>query len=136
MHLALEPQLPADETGVLRTAALLDATEFRVFELTYHEWHGIDLDTDQIEVHFVTYMFNGTVPIWVRQFTRKTLQYADKQGINVDDFGEPSSASPSIGKGLRFLFVAVGIVTLLIIVAGSSDYLSSVAQECYFPPCY
>lgn len=136
MNPVFEPQLPADVTGVLKTAALLDATEFRVFELAYREWHGRDLDADQIEAHFVTYMFKGIVPIWVRQFTRKTLRYANRQGVSEDDLVEPDTATPSIAKGVRFLLAVVSILTFLFFVASSSDYLSSVTQECYFPPCY
>ena len=35
-----KPSLPDDVAGVLKTAALLDATEYRVFELAYRDWHG------------------------------------------------------------------------------------------------
>lgn len=136
MSSVFKSQLPADVAGVLKTAALLDTTEYRVFELAYRDWYGNSANATEIERFFTTYMFTEIVPLWVRQFTRKTIEHTFDQGVTVDDMLEPTADSPDIAKGVRFLLAVVSILTFMLIIAGSSDYLSSITKECYFPPCY
>jgi len=70
----IDDRLPANIQAVLDTAALLDITEFRVFELAHVNWYGRRAQTRDIEPLFVDYMFNDIVPPWVAQFTRKVLR--------------------------------------------------------------
>lgn len=136
MRSLFETQLPSDVAGVLKTAALLDTTEYRVFELAYRNWYGLVANDTQIESFFIAYMFKDNVPLWVRQFTRHTIQRSHTQGVTVDDLRQPISDPASIAKGVRFLLVVAGVLAFMLILAENTGYLSSVTQECYFPPCY
>ena len=62
-----EKSIPADVHNVLDAAALLQVSEFCLFQLAYRHWHGRDTTEQSIERHFVPYMFRSVVPFWVRQ---------------------------------------------------------------------
>lgn len=62
-----------DAQMVLWSADILEKTEFEVFEMAYQAWYREIPDTARLERVFATYMFNGVVPFWVRQFTRSTV---------------------------------------------------------------
>ena len=82
-----EKSIPADVRDVLDAAALLQVTEFRLFQIAYRYWHGRDTTEWSIERHFISYMFWSVVPFWVRQFCRRVLQ-SDAEGVlEPIDFG-------------------------------------------------
>ena len=68
-----EKSIPKDVWDVLRAAALLNIGEFRVFELAYRNWFGTTPREKTIERYFVPYMFNKSVPGWVRHFCREII---------------------------------------------------------------
>lgn len=62
-----------DAQAVLWSAEILEKSEFEVFELAYQAWYRETPDVNCLERIFAGYMFDETVPFWVRQFTRATL---------------------------------------------------------------
>lgn len=66
----IEQEMP----DVTRAARLLDISEFELFGAAYRSWYGESAGERYLESHFVPYMFEGTVPFWVRHFTRETLE--------------------------------------------------------------
>ncbi len=59
--------------AVLRTAERLGISEFEVFCAAYHAWFQERAAVVSLERHFVSYLFHGRVPFWVRHFTRSAL---------------------------------------------------------------
>jgi hypothetical protein len=130
--------LSADIHTVLDAASLLEVTEFHLFELAYVDWFGRPGGTREVEPFFVKYMFQGIVPLWVRQFARKILggededhrQLAAELGIR-----PPEPPPPEVRKAVVYILSLVGVVTGMILLA-SMTHLSPAIQGCYFPPCY
>ena len=70
-----------DHHAIAVTASVLGASELRVFELAYQEWHGTALPARVSEHAFVEYLLDGKVPCWVRAFTRNTLDLCEEAGM-------------------------------------------------------
>jgi hypothetical protein len=82
-----EKSIPADVHNVLDAAALLQVSEFCLFQLAYRHWHGSDTSEQSIERHFVPYMFRSVVPFWVRQLCRRVLLASADGTFDPVDFG-------------------------------------------------
>ena len=90
-----EKSIPADVRHVLDAAALLQVTEFCLFQMAYYQWHGRSTTERLIEQHFVSYMFWSVVPFWVRQFCRRVLAAEAAGALNPSEFGvERHAADP------------------------------------------
>jgi hypothetical protein len=115
-----EKSIPADVRNVLDAAALLQVSEFCLFQLAYRYWHGSDASEQSIERHFVPYMFRSVVPFWVRQLCRRVLEASADGTLDPVDFGvEPTR----VGEHQPVLFVralAVGgtLVGMLLLACG------------------
>ena len=59
------------------SAEILEKSEFDVFEMAYQAWYREVPDVDRLERIFADYMFDESMPFWVRQFTRSTLEEHD-----------------------------------------------------------
>jgi hypothetical protein len=127
--------VPADVQAVLDTAAVLDITEFEVFQLAHREWYGRPAATRTIERWFAAYMFEAAVPPWVRQFTRRAL--AQRHGRFETTSPGPARSRPGarIKGGVSLALLALAL-WVLIMAAGSAGDLLPFLDECYFPPCY
>lgn len=115
-----EKSIPADVHNVLDAAALLQVSEFCLFQLAYRHWHGRDTTEQSIERHFVPYMFRSVVPFWVRQLCRRVLQASADGTLDPVDFGvEPSRVGedqPVIV--VRALAVGGTVVGMLLLACG------------------
>lgn len=134
----IDKLVPQDIQDVLDTAATLDTTEYRVFELAYTSWYGAEPVGDAIEPFFVAYMFAETVPYWVRQFTRKVLQLRDGGLLDREALGvHRQPFRPEMArKGKRYFGILVAVLVVLIFMAVSVAHLFPGLQDCFFPPCY
>lgn len=128
----------ADVEAVLDTAAVLDVTEFRVFELAFTDWHGYPPSPRRIEAAFVPYMFQGSIPHWVRQYTRKILRLQRQGSIDRQALGiQPVSRSPRmLAKGAATVIILVFAILGLLVMASGVGELLPFLEGCYFPPCY
>jgi len=130
----LDRDIRPDIREVLETAAVLEISEFRVFELAYADWYGRTAPLANMERIFSTYMYHDLVPAWVRQFTRQVLRLRDENRLDPADFGvhhEPPTPT-MIYLGIRYAVWAA--LTLALIVIGAM-YIEGPAG-CFFPPCY
>jgi len=137
----IDDRLPANIQAVLDTAALLDITEFRVFELAHVNWYGRRAQTRDIEPLFVDYMFNDIVPPWVAQFTRKVLRLyheGDQGQVDRGALGlQPTTRKAHYAaRGGWYLLTLTLSLALLLLLANSAVEVSPFLRECYFPPCY
>lgn len=128
---------PPDVLAVLETSGILAISEFRVFELAYEHWYGVETDEKTIERHFLPYMFQEQVPHYVRAFTRKVLRLDEAGELDPAGFGiEPERATVrSVTVGLIYSLCVVSSVTVLIVLVKVTAESLGLA-ECVFPPCF
>lgn len=108
---------PDDTPDVVSTAALLEISEFEVFDAAYRNWYREVAPEAVLERHFVPYMFEGTAPFWVHQFTRETLRAHGVRAEDVLEAGRP----PEPGAMLRALFGGLELaVTVSLVLVGVS----------------
>ena len=133
-----EKKLPSDVADVLEAAALLEVTEFELFRIAYCRWHGAAISDDRLERHYLPYMFNGKVPLWLRQMTREVIAQAEAGGVNPKDYGVlPKPLSMDMyNRGLRYCLWITVIFGTLLTGAATVAELAPWYQSCYFPPCY
>ncbi|MDP6517421.1 MAG: hypothetical protein QF926_12485 [Alphaproteobacteria bacterium] len=133
----LEPDLPEDLRGVLETAALLEVSEFRVFELAYRDWFGRPGRPEAIEAFFTPYMFHEIVPPWVRHFTRHVHALDNAGRLDPRDFGifpRRLSAGEAARGRLYVAYVVSGVIAMFLIAQLTVDFLN--IKGCLLPPCY
>jgi hypothetical protein len=137
MFWSREP-IPPDVGEILQTAALLEITEFRVFDLAYAAWFGRQADDATLEPYFIAYMFEETVPYWVRHFTRGVLARAQGGDTDPTRYGLPIPQAPprAVINGTLVMLVVAAAVTLLLLVVIQWGNLPTFLKSCYFPPCY
>ena len=82
-----DENLAGEQWDLLESAAMLQVTEFRVFELAYKDWYGVAPKHQVIEVHFRNYMFNQIIPVWVSHFCRHVVELGQAGQLNPKDFG-------------------------------------------------
>lgn len=138
MFLFHDKPLSPDLQVLLDAVALLDISEFHLFELAYKDWYGKPAITEKLEDVFVRYMYREEIPFWVRHYAREIIQ---QRGKRQDDRfpREPlqhSATRPAIRRGLRVLLGLIFILVFLIIVTNHSPEWMLFGEECYFPPCY
>jgi hypothetical protein len=133
-----EKKMSADVADVLEATAQLEVTEFEFFRIAHRRWFGGAIGDDQLERLYLPYMFNGQVPIWVRQLSREVIAAADAERLDPRTYGVlPKPLSMDMyNRGLRyFLWITVIIGTLLTGAATVAE-LAPWYRSCYFPPCY
>lgn len=128
---------PPDIKAVLETSGLLAVSEFRVFELAYVNWYGVETDEKTIERHFLPYMFREEVPHYVRAFTRTILGLERADRLDPRDFGiEPDRRTiRGVVSGLFYsLCIGLAMTVLVILAKVTAERLG--LTECMFPPCF
>ena len=131
--------LPKDALLVLNAVAKLDTTEFKLFELAYIDWYGKACNGQYMEHYFVSYMFESSVPFWVRAFCRKVLAFNGEPGTVQSIFGVGVQNATRGMRILGVLYSAILVVCLLFLVyifSVPAEELPEFLKECYFPPCY
>lgn len=132
---ALDPDLPEDVSNVLESAALLEVSEFRVFELAFTAWFGErEPDAQKLDRCFFDYLYRDQVPTWVRAFVREVVGRARAGRFDPADYGivHPPPTPTMIYLGIRYAVWT--ILTLTFIIA--SARMVTGPTGCYFPPCY
>lgn len=75
-------QTRSDLGRVIRAAEALGLTEYDFFRFAYKCWTGCEPDARMLENVFVTYMFQQTVPHWVRHLAREVNSRATEGRLN------------------------------------------------------
>jgi hypothetical protein len=130
-------RIPPDVLAVLSTSGLLAVSEFRVFELAYANWYGVESDEETIERHFLPYMFCEEVPHYVRAFTRKIAGLESAGRLDPGEFGIEADRRTVRGvvSGLVYSLCIAASMTVLVLLAKVTAERLGIA-ECMFPPCF
>lgn len=126
---------PPDVQAVVEASNLLAVSEFRIFEIAYSQWYGVDCDPDAIEHHFLPYMFHEQVPHYVRAFTRKVRGLERDGSLDPEEFGieaEERTVRGVVAGVFYSLFVVASVTVLVLLVKVTAERLGA---ECIFPPC-
>lgn len=103
-----------DQWDLLEAAALLQVTEFKVFELSYKAWYGVAAKQPVIEGHFRRYMFQQIIPVWVAGFCRRVVELEQQGALNPREFGIyqrlPNRRMKLIGKTYAALLLGAFLV--------------------------
>jgi len=136
--MSFNEHLQPDVEAVLDAAAILDITEYDLFDLAYDRWHGERAEEAVLERFFVAYMFNDVVPIWVRHFARLVQRLNSRGELDRRALGVRHNASTpeGVNRGLRFGVALVLIMGTLFVLAQTAAELMNLASRCSFPPCY
>ena len=67
--------LTLDAKAVHQAALSLEIPEFELFRLAHAAWYCESACDRFLERHFVSYLFDGHVPVWVRDFARRTTRH-------------------------------------------------------------
>lgn len=109
-----DEDVASDQWDLLESAALLQVTEFKVFELAYKAWYGVAARQTVIEAHFSDYMFRQIIPVWVAGFCRRVVEMEQAGNLNPRDFGIyqrlPNRRMALIGKTYAALLLAAFLV--------------------------
>jgi hypothetical protein len=133
----MNKQLNSDAQAVIKTASLLQISEFEVFQLAHKRWFGYLAENREIDRLFSRYLINASVPLWVRAFTRLINQLQDENRLDGRTFGLQPAPPPSQRTalvGVLALLLMLIFVALLIYLADKTD--PSLAATCRLPPCY
>lgn len=120
-HQYFDEDVATDQWDLLEAAALLQVTEFRVFELAYKEWYGAAPKPRVVELHFRNYMFSRVIPTWVAHFCRRVVEMERAGTLDPREFGVyqrlPSRRMRLIGKAYAALLL-VGFLLIVIMAYG------------------
>jgi hypothetical protein len=114
-----DDEVPQDARDVLAASAILQITEFRLFELAYLHWFGTSVCESHIERYYTGYMFASRAPFWVRQYCRDVLERNDENRLDPREFGVyPRQESDTMAKrGMRLGLILLFLMTTLHLVA-------------------
>ena len=135
-----------DSKAVAFAATALHVSEHDIFRLAYRNWFGYWLSDDELDAEFGRYLNYCTVPIWVRDFTRKVLQLqADGQlaglrrgldlgrGLNVDEVDGMGDLSRLLIGSIASIIACVAVLCLVFLAIRSQELNQ---LSCMLPPCY
>ena len=132
---SLDPAPPRDVAEVLESAALLEVSEYRVFEMAHRSWYGAAPgDPAAFDRCFFAYLYRDRVPPWVRRFARAVVARARRPGFDPADYGirHPPPRRTMVWLGIRYALWTLAAVSAIVVVA----HFSAAPFGCLFPPCY
>ncbi len=119
----------------------LDVGEFQVFQLSYNEWHGNDLEPQRMEQLFFEYLTENKLPPWARHYARHIIDLDDQGLLEYTDSHyhryDANSVEPvNIRTGLATVIaLALFMAAFIIISVITLDRNSGDTPRCNFPPC-
>ncbi len=105
-----------DAQQVEAAAAILNVSEFRLFELAYHDWFGVLAKESNLESAYMPYVMTGAVPCWLRHFSRKTLQLCDEAGLFLPGLSASANTFVSALKSIEVwsFILFLSVITMLV----------------------
>ncbi len=130
-------EAPGDNEDVVRSASMLQVSEFELFRLAYQSWYGHTPTEPQLTQAFDAYMVKTQVPMWVRAFSRQVQSLQAEGRLDRACFGLQSR--PATGFWTRLIGVS-GLLAMILFI-GMLVYWAHLAQDyttrgCQLPPCY
>jgi len=93
-------------------AALLDVSEFRLFEIAHEDWFGRKATRKATEAFFVGYLKSGLIPFWLRNTVRTIICKYQQGNLAPGKFGfDQTLESPS---RRRVGWILMGLLYLLV----------------------
>lgn len=115
----------ADLAAVATSAALLEVSEFRFFELAHERWFGRPASRRHCEGLFLDYMFRDAVPPWVRHLARQVMALAARQELDTARLvPEEAEQTPRARAWGILTTVAVHLILVLfcLLISGYTPY--------------
>lgn len=81
--------ISCDTQQVVEAAAILNVSEFRLFELAYQDWYGVNARDNKLDAVYIPYIMCGQIPHWLRHFVRKTLLLCEEAGLFLPHSNKP-----------------------------------------------
>ncbi|PIW26573.1 MAG: hypothetical protein COW30_14275 [Rhodospirillales bacterium CG15_BIG_FIL_POST_REV_8_21_14_020_66_15] len=115
MALVTEPEND-DARAVRAAAAILNLSEYDLFQLAFERWWGRPPRNGELEPAFVAFLFDQGTPHWARHFARRVLDEAeagtlDRAALGAGRFKRvvplPTRARPPLSVTLLLLAVYV-----------------------------
>lgn len=108
-----------DIDNVVFSAKVLQISEFEFFQIAYAQWYGREIRESNLEYVFVEYMFEGTIPHYVRDLARKVFLLfhqgvLDPKKFNIDR-PKPAPELRSAGIGYMIMLLIVLVIFCLLI---------------------
>ncbi len=126
---------------VAEAANRLDIGEFQVFQLSYLDWFGHEVEEKSLEKIFFAYLMENRIPPWARHYARKIIDLDDKGELDYHHSSYHGFDVESMKPGERKVGALKAAAVLVIVAAafGASLYLlhghDSGMFPCQFPPC-
>jgi hypothetical protein len=106
-------------------ATLLQMSEFRFFKMSYFRWYGRHISDRSLEYIFDDFMFERSVPHYVRYFSREVIDLFEKGRLDPKDFGinhpRPTPETRSAGIGYIVMLLLV-LIVFLFLITGHISY--------------
>jgi len=106
---------PIDEDAeqLAYVTSVLNVSVYRLFELAYEDWFGESANEGYLEAVYMPYVVFGTMPIWLRNYVRKTSQLCDEAGMYVPR----AAALPNPHRLLNVenAIIALGLVLIILL---------------------
>ena len=114
-----DDDIEQDALDVLSASAVLEITEFHLFELAYERWFGEPPVEEKMESVYTRYMFRASAPFWVRQYCREVMAREKMGLLDPKEFGVfPTPESETmVNRGLRYGMVILFVMLTLHLVA-------------------
>ena len=111
--------VPQDTWEVTEASAILQITEFHLFELAFERWFGREARDGELESCFARYMFASHAPFWVRQYCRDVADKERDGELDPREFGVYPRIVPDTWarRGLRHASVLALLVISLHLIA-------------------
>ncbi len=130
------------EANLLAEAAnRLGVGEFQIFQLSYNEWHGNDLDEKLMERVFFEYLTADKVPPWARHYARRIIDQFDQDELQYNDphyHRYDAKSMQTVSKTIGLLKIGAFALVMAILFGAAivllDDYTKD-SEPCYFPPC-
>ena len=122
---------------VAKAANLLQVGEFQFLQLAYREWFGDDLPESAMDALFKSYMLNGEVPFWARQYARQILQLDADGGLISSDprYHRYDSEFGARAKfDARSVWLALGLLVVTVGGGLAIDEFEAGSNTSMFPP--
>ncbi len=127
----------AEQAVITEAANRLGVGEFQLLQLAYREWFGDDISDTAMDPLFKSYMLNGEVPFWARQYARRIIEIDDADGLNDGDpryHRYDCEFTVKTQLDARSIFFALGLAVML---AGGGIVISNFEagpNTSMFPP--
>ncbi|MDH3474938.1 MAG: hypothetical protein OEM59_14745 [Rhodospirillales bacterium] len=107
-------ELSEDARAVVEAAWALKIGEFDLFRLAHRRWYGAEADEKDLEARFARYMFQQSVPPWVRQFCREVLSRRQAGTLDRRAFGADTVRRREPAETYRREFIAAAMVVMFL----------------------